>query len=627
MAARVALSPTERTLLARRLSKSSTFRTANLHHILQLLEHAKQVVVQPREVICVEDQDVVAGIVLVEGEYKLVGRGRVDIIPDGGAIIGLLESIVGHQKHSVTIEAITKCTYVEIVARHIEHLYRHSPPFADALAGALPMQDTGRVSEPAIVRFEIAEELRHLPASVLVDLVAQEIASTFPDWLVILKPGPQDARTSPRRAPMKGRGHLQRDAARGRSAEELRREWRDYDYIFVDPSISTDEAPEHDILVKLVSRPAPRLIPSPGEPWVLDTVVIPEGAKSCSKSLDLIDANDDAPVTMSACRLHLQADVQRLRAVDFVPLDSVDESLRASLGRWARALTMRRTGIAIGGGGVFAMMGVFVIRELVKKKIPIDIIAGTSGGSLVGGYYAARGLDGLEELVHRADNHELGAAVLGAYLSGAVLQWFVGKTLGHPCIEHLRYAEFFPAISDLTKGKGMIAVNGPLALGIRASGAAPPLFPAAILDRQHLVDGAFTNNVPVQAVQRLGATVTLGLNVYPPSRIATSRSVDERLMNLDATLNPIARVVSAWTGANLLASHSGRIQSSLATAAYNAESVDPAPYYTVPSFYRASEIIEKASRDVTLAKTIDEFVAAWEAVRDRGTPWKRGRAS
>ena len=73
----------------------------------------------------------------------------------------------------------------------------------------------------------------------------------------------------------------------------------------------------------------------------------------------------------------------------------------AGLQRLCRALTDRTVGLALGGGGAWGYAHVALIREIAKRGVPIDMVAGYSFGALVGAYYCSKGLAGLETLVAR----------------------------------------------------------------------------------------------------------------------------------------------------------------------------------------------------------------------------------
>ena len=67
--------------------------------------------------------------------------------------------------------------------------------------------------------------------------------------------------------------------------------------------------------------------------------------------------------------------------------------------RWARAVTNRRVGIAVSGGGACAYRAGAVLAQMKRAEVPIDVFAGLSGGALVGAFFCHAGLAGLARIV------------------------------------------------------------------------------------------------------------------------------------------------------------------------------------------------------------------------------------
>lgn len=618
MATGTPLSPSARASLLKQLCRSPLFSLAGRYDLARLLSQAQQFTIARGEKLCEAGAAATAVYVLLEGQYDIDGKLSVDIGARGAPFIGL-ESAVRDGALEVTVTALSDGKYLAFDAAFARELYHSSPPLRAAM---LPMLEAAGRAEAsadedraAVVRFE--SRFPDTPLSFLIELLGREVASAFHERVVIVRPAKGEP-GAPQKIPIDGLGELYRVAA---DAAWIQKNRGRYDYIFLDGLDVRDDAVH--IVVRLVHAAVPRDTPAPPVPWILQTVVIQPAPLPCAKTLTLVNANRDDLVTADACRLHVSFDaLRRLQQhwSDDAKLSSLDERLRASLGVWARALTLRRTGIAISGGGVFAMQGAYVIEELCRRKVPIDVITGTSGGALVGSYYGAKGLAGLATLVEQGDRGVLDAVVLASFLAGCVLESFLACTLGDPCIEHLPYTEFYPGSSALAGGKGVVAVRGPLALGVRAASSTPPIFPATITSGERLADGAYTNNLPVQALNYFNTTLTLAVNAYPPSRMPLVPCVPECVSQLFASLGLLNRGLTFTTAFNLLASISGEVESGFATVPYNARSNMIAPYLVMPDFYRSSQVIVTASTNEALNAAIDEFEARWDAIRNRSRP-------
>src|ERR1700679_175730 len=72
---------------------------------------------------------------------------------------------------------------------------------------------------------------------------------------------------------------------------------------------------------------------------------------------------------------------------------------RETLGRWARALTRRRVGLAFGGSGSWGYASAALSLELCARGVPVDLVAGASSGALIGAYLCAAGVEGVARVI------------------------------------------------------------------------------------------------------------------------------------------------------------------------------------------------------------------------------------
>jgi NTE family protein len=176
-----------------------------------------------------------------------------------------------------------------------------------------------------------------------------------------------------------------------------------------------------------------------------------------------------------------------------------------------------RIGIALGAGVARGFAHIGVLRVLEKHGIPVDIIAGTSIGSVVAGLYLAGKLDALEEwalslttwkVISYFDLRVSAGGLIGGNKLVALIREHIGETtfaeLSKPCC--------FLA-TDLTTGHEVWLRDGDLTHAMRASFALPGVFPPVPMNGQWLVDGALTNPVPVSVCRALGAQVVLAINL------------------------------------------------------------------------------------------------------------------
>ena len=183
-----------------------------------------------------------------------------------------------------------------------------------------------------------------------------------------------------------------------------------------------------------------------------------------------------------------------------------------------RPVTTRPSiGLALGGGAARGFAHIGVMRTLAAHGIVPDVIVGTSIGAVVGGCYAARQLDGLEEWA-RSLNVRSVLSYLDISLSGS------GLIRGGHLAAKLETALTGSRIDDLpirfaaiatefNTGHEIWLTRGRLAEALRASYALPGIFPPVLIGGRWLVDGALVNPVPVSAARALGARLVIAVNL------------------------------------------------------------------------------------------------------------------
>ncbi|HEY4998667.1 MAG TPA: patatin-like phospholipase family protein, partial [Usitatibacter sp.] len=212
-----------------------------------------------------------------------------------------------------------------------------------------------------------------------------------------------------------------------------------------------------------------------------------------------------------------------------------------------------RIGLVLGGGGARGGAHLGVLEVLESLRVPIDCIAGTSMGALVGGAYAAGASPAeIEETVGKTDwinmfddtagrqsvdlrrkalddrfysGLEFGVSRKGlrfreGALAGEKLKLFfnhlVHAELGDRSVEQLPIPLAIIA-TDIGTGERVAIRSGNLTSAMRASMSVPGLMAPVERENRKLVDGGLTDNLPVAEVKSLcGADVVIAVNVGSP---------------------------------------------------------------------------------------------------------------
>lgn len=179
-------------------------------------------------------------------------------------------------------------------------------------------------------------------------------------------------------------------------------------------------------------------------------------------------------------------------------------------------MVRKKIGLALSGGGARGFAHVGVLKALVENDIPIDLIAGTSAGSFVGGALASGLSVGEIEAVGREISW-FGVAGFSysprGFLSNAAMGTFIEKHFPVTRFEDLKIP-FAAVACDLEKGEEVILKDtGSLAHAIRASCAIPGVFVPVNDDGRQLVDGGVVSPVPTRAVKKMGAEIIIAVDL------------------------------------------------------------------------------------------------------------------
>ena len=242
------------------------------------------------------------------------------------------------------------------------------------------------------------------------------------------------------------------------------------------------------------------------------------------------------------------------------------------LGLSAAEADRPKVGLVLGGGGARGAAHIGVLRELERMRIPVDAIAGTSMGAIVGGLYATGmsadeiesvvasmdWVDGLSDSSNREDlsfrrkqddaqypiKFELGYRDGELLLPRGVIQ---GQKLDLILREltldasHVRDFDKLPIpfraiASDIGRGEPYVMGSGDLAMAIRASMSVPAAFAPVRLDGRLLVDGGIVGNLPVDVMRTMGVDIVIAVDVefplYREDELDSALTISEQMLTI-----------------------------------------------------------------------------------------------
>ena len=198
------------------------------------------------------------------------------------------------------------------------------------------------------------------------------------------------------------------------------------------------------------------------------------------------------------------------------PLNKIVQSVRAlgrELARQAAPETPAesprppKVGVALGGGFARGLAHIGVLKVLEEEKIPVDFIAGTSVGSVVGAAYASgisvKELEEVAALVRFKDFSRWTFSRFGLF-SNDKMSVFLRNVLRCKTFEELRIP-LAVAATDIITGDPAVFTTGDLIDPVRASCAYPGMFQPVKIGGRLLVDGLLAHSVPAMPLRDLGA--------------------------------------------------------------------------------------------------------------------------
>ena len=179
----------------------------------------------------------------------------------------------------------------------------------------------------------------------------------------------------------------------------------------------------------------------------------------------------------------------------------------------------RMIGLALSGGGARGLAHIGVLKVLQREGIEVDCLAGTSMGGVVAACYAAGlSLDSMEqEALRLASARRLLAMVdrsmpRRGLFAGRRVSEHLAAFMGERSFDDLRIPLTLVAV-DLNSGSEVYLCQGSVLEAVRATISVPGIFSPVERDGQMLVDGGLLENIPVDAVRRMGADVVIAVDV------------------------------------------------------------------------------------------------------------------
>lgn len=249
-----------------------------------------------------------------------------------------------------------------------------------------------------------------------------------------------------------------------------------------------------------------------------------------------------------------------------------DDPVPAAAAAVVQPAARPRIALVLSGGGARGFAHIGVLRALREMRVPVDLVVGTSMGSVVGGAYAAgAAVSDLERMARQTDwdrvvadrparedlefrrreedtllpsriefgVHRDGVSLPPSAAGNAALEQTLGKLL--PAGTRDRPVSqltlpFRSVASDLVTGELVDLVDTPLFLTMRASLAVPGVFAPVRINGRLVVDGGLVRNLPIELAHKMGADIVIAVNVgtplAPEKNLGSALGVAQQMINI-----------------------------------------------------------------------------------------------
>lgn len=287
-----------------------------------------------------------------------------------------------------------------------------------------------------------------------------------------------------------------------------------------------------------------------------------------------------------------------------------------------------KIGLVLGGGGARGAAHIGVLRELERHRVPIDAIAGTSMGAIVGGLYASgMTTEKLEDIVATLDwadalsdttprkdltfrrkqddaqypiNFELGVRGGELLLPMGVIQGQkLDLVLRDLTLDVSHVSDFdnlpipFRAIAtDIERGEPYIMGEGDLAMAIRASMSVPGVLAPLRVDGRLLVDGGIVGNLPIDVMRQMDVDIIIAVDVefplYAAEELTSVLTISEQMLTILIRKETLRQIDTMGTNDILIQPELGTFASS--DFAHIVQAIEPGARATAAQSHKLQQV-------------------------------------
>ncbi len=204
----------------------------------------------------------------------------------------------------------------------------------------------------------------------------------------------------------------------------------------------------------------------------------------------------------------------------------------------------KKIGLALGGGAAKGLAHIGVLKVLEEHGIKVDLVSGTSIGSIVGALhcagYSAKQIQEIAESTKWPLLIDVGLPNKGL-VKGNKIEKFLREKLENKSFKDLQKPLYITA-ADIEKDQEVIFNKGDVTSAVRASISIPGIFNAVSINDRVLVDGGLLDPLPVKILKEEGVDIIIAVNLHP---VQEQEPILESAENINQTSTPnIAKVIA-----------------------------------------------------------------------------------
>jgi len=222
----------------------------------------------------------------------------------------------------------------------------------------------------------------------------------------------------------------------------------------------------------------------------------------------------------------------------------------------AREVSGNLVGLALGSGAAYGLAHVGVIKVIEEAGIPVDIVAGSSIGSVIGALWASgysgqeieaitmslSGKKGVSQLFHVSDL----APIYRGFVKGHRVVRFLRGLLGKKTFRDMKIPLKIVA-TDLLTSERVVFEEGDVVRAVRSSIAIPGIFQCGHVNGKVLIDGGVADPLPVKLLADMGVRKIIAVNVLPgPEQILERKRMSDKKREMMKRKVERAGLLARW---------------------------------------------------------------------------------